>query len=312
MPTTRNHIQLYRSLSAVTFDNPSELMDGELAVGLKPGHEKIFLKNSQGGISRFASDSVLESLRQAVGINVDANENFTYQSQIGYLSGNTNMASALDDVAARARYIIPSIATNFKVRMVTETNGNSVITQPKFSFDIECEVDSVSVTKYIDDTSILLYSGTSRTVTSGTTMEATEEKYVLEFVPSASPNIKVQETLYAYLCCTTASSEQTMNGNSTAQLNVFITTENELDTEISTTSGDYIWFMIPSSTGIKEITSDDIDITVDTANTSTLEAQIGSLTCYRTSKRLVRNEWNPKIQLMDLKKGKKLILTNND
>ena len=312
MPTTRNHIQLYRSQSAVTFNNPSELMDGELAVGLKPGHEKIFMKNAQGEIARFASDTALQSLRQAVGIATDGNDGFRYNTLVSYLSGNTNMIDALDDVAARARYITPSIETNFKVEMVTETNNDITTTQPKYSFNIECDINEVTVTKVVGNTTNLLYSGTSKTFTSGTTMEATEEKYILEFVPSSVPNIRIQEILYAYLCCTTATPEQTIDGNSTAQLNVFITTENEIDTEVSTSSGDYIWFMIPSTTKIKEITSDDIDIVVDNANTNTLTAQIGSLTCYRTSNQLIRNEWKPKIQLTDLKKKKRRIITTNE
>ena len=312
MPSIRNHIQLYRNPSAVTFSNPSELMDGEIAVGLKPGHEKLFLKNSQGEIARFASDSALQSLRQAVGIATDGNDGFTYNTLISYLSGNTNMIDALDDVAARARYITPSIETNFKVEMVTETNNDVTVTQPKYSFNIECDVDEVSVTKYIGSNPTVLYEGTAKTFTSGTTMEATEEKYVLEFVPSTVPNIRVQEILYAYLCCTTATSEQTINGNSTTSLNVFITTENEIDTEVTTSSGDYIWFMIPSTTNLKEVTSEDIDIVVDNTNTSVLEAQIGSLTCYRTSNPLRVNEWKPKIQLTDVKKKKRRIITTNE
>lgn len=312
MPSTRNHIQLYRSPSAVTFNNPSELLDGEIAVGLKPGHEKLFLKNSQGEIARFASDSALQSLRQAVGIATDGNDGFSYTSLVSYLSGNTSMIDALDEVGARARYITPSIETNFKVEMVTETNDDVTTTQPKYSFNIECDVEEVTVTKLVGNTTTLLYSGTSNTFTGGTTMEATEEKYILEFVPSTVPNIRVQEILYAYLCCTTATPENTIDGNSTAQLNVFITTENEIDTEVTTSSGDYIWFMIPSTTNIKEVTSDDVDIVIDNTNTSTLEAQIGSLTCYRTSNQLRMSDWKPRIQLSDTKKRKRRIITTNE
>lgn len=303
---SRLHIQFLRSESAIEYDGPN-LLDGEPAVGMAPGHEKIFLKNSQGEIARFASDSALNSLRQAVGIETE-NDSFVYRTQVPYLSGNTNMSDALDLVAARVNYSTPSVETGFEIEMVTTTNNDTITTTPQYSFGIECPVSDVTVTKVIDGTPTVLYSGSSQNYTGSTTIESIEEKYILEFIPSGVTDVKIQEVLYVYLCCTTANDSPTLSGDVVSDLNFILTTNKEIETEITTASGDYMWFIIPSTLEIEAITNDNVEVVVDYSNPSVLEATVGSLTCYRTVNQLGANTWKPTITLKGLKKSEKRIV----
>lgn len=300
---SRNHIQLYRNLSANTFNDNAELLDGELAVG----NERLFLRNSGGYMSTFSSDRLLLSLKKAIGISVSGlgDDDFYYSS---ILTDKTNVSANLDDIGARMRYVSPYIETNFKVGMMDVEEGGFVYSQPMFYYDIECPVDFVCISKVGDGVVTTVYSGGSQSYSGTVMIGGLEEEYVLEFVPSEIPNVMVQERLYTYICCTASTSAETMDSNTVAQLNYIIASDGELSEEVDTLDNDYIYLLIPSEVRLDSFKSQNMPIKLN-EETSSLEASNGSLTCYRTLKKLTENEWNTKIRLSGMKRGRKRIIT---
>lgn len=305
--SNRKHIQFHHSLSGTSFTDKENLYHGEPAIGLKPNHEKLFFKNANGDIITISSDELIESLSNAIGVGVSGttNNRFIYSSELPHISGCTNLNEAVEDTASRALYVTPSIETNLNVAMV-DVNGTK---RPRYSFDIETDVLHVTLYKMVNGERVELYTGTESRYGGDVTINAIEEEYVLEFIPSDTPNIVIQETLFAYICCTTTTPNEQIDANTVAQLNFIITTDKELSTTITTAQGDYIWFLIPSTLNLEEVTSHNIDIIVDDQVRGNLEATIGSLTCYRTLKQLIGHDWKSRIFLSGIKRGKKCILT---
>lgn len=299
MPNNRKHIQFYRNPSATTFTNASELMEGEIAIGLKPNHEKLFIKNAQGDIASFSSDAALNSLRNAMGITLggDANDESQYSTQVPYLSGNTNMSDALNEVAIRASYALPACNTNFKVEKVTETVGNNTITSPKYSFNISSPVRNVSVTKIEDYTYTSLYTGTTQAYSGDVTITSAKEQYVLEFVPSEASNIRLQEILSLNVCCLAADSNATLTTGSSPQLDYILATEDEFEAHVETSTGDYIWILLPYGIGIKEITLDGFELVMEPTDMGTLSVGIGTLQCFRSRNQLIAGQWGINVKL---------------
>jgi hypothetical protein len=303
MSQNRKHIQLYRNLSATTFSNNTELSDGELAVG----KDRLFLRNSGGDIATFSSDKLLLSLKKAIGISVSGlgDDDFYYNS---ILTDKTNVSANLDDIGARMRYVSPYIETKFKVDMMDVENNGVIYSQPTFYYDIECPVDFVCVSKVNGGNITTIYSGSSQSYSGSVSIGDIEEEYVLEFVPSEIPNVMVQEKIYTYVCCTASTSAETMDSNTVAQLSYIIASDGELSKEVDTLDNDYIYLLIPSDVKLDSFKSQNLPIKLN-EETSSLEASNGSLTCYRTLKKLAENEWNTKIKLSGMKRGRKKLIS---
>ena len=303
MSQNRKHIQLYRNLSATTFSNNAELSDGELAVG----KDRLFLRNSGGDIATFSSDKLLLSFKNAIGISVSGlgDDDFSYSS---LLTDKTNVCANLDDIGARMRYASPYLDTEFKVEMVDIEDNGIIYSQPILSYNIECPVDIVCVSKINDGSVTTVYSGNSQSYSGAVTIGGIEEEYVLEFVPSEIPNVMVQEKLYTYVCCTASTSAETIDGNTVAELNYIITSNGELKGEVTTMDNDYIYLLVPSDIKLESFRSQNMPIKMNN-ETSSIEASNGSLTCYRTLKKLIENDWETKIRLSGMKRGSKRIVS---
>lgn len=303
MSVERNHIQFYRNLSATTFSNNAELLDGEIAVG----KEKLFLRNSRGYMATFSSDDLLLSLKDVIGVSVSgtAVDEFYYNSAF---TNKTNIGASLDDIATRMKYVTPYLETNFEIKMVDVQIDGVTTSQPIFSYNIEYPVDIVCVSKVNNGVATTIYSGDSQSYSGTVSIGDIEEEYVLEFVPSEIPNVMVQEKIHAYVCCTATTSAETMDSNTVAQLNYIIASNGELKEEIDTLDNDYIYLLIPSDVKLNDFKSQNMPIKLN-STTSTLEANNGSLICYRTLKKLVENDWKTKIKLSGVKEKEKKIIT---
>ena len=299
MSSNRKHIQFLRNTSATTFDDASKLLVGEIALGLKPGHEKLFIKNSQGTIASFSSDAALNSLRDAIGIAVsgNANDESVYSTQVPYVSGNTTMFDTLNDVAVRAKYAIPTIETKFNISMATEDVGLETIVSPKFSFDISFPVQDVTVTKIENGVYTSIYTGNTQAYSGDVTVTNVTEEYVLEFTSLESSNLRIQETLPLNLCCLTSSSDETLTTSSTAQLNYILATEDNFETEITTRTGEYIWILVPYGVDIKEIIANNAELILESTDMGTLTVGVGTFQCYRSCQKLIAKNWHVNVVL---------------
>ena len=295
-------IQLFRNLSATTITDASLVLAGEIAVG----DGVLFIKNANGEIATFSNDEKLLSLNEVIGTSSSgqSRDRFYYEDASG------NVSARLNSMALKVGNAMPSIDTNFKVEIVEFEDNGATMTQPMFLYNIDCPVNVVYVKKVSGDTETIIYSGETQAYSGAVTVENIEEEYVLEFTPSELPNVTIKEAIHTYVCCLTSTSASTLNSNTVAQLNYLLTSDKNVTGEVHTDNGEYIYALIPSTVGLKDVKSQNIGVKLsDTTNT--LVSNIGNFVCYRTLNALGENNWKLKIDLTDIK-GESRVVTSSE
>lgn len=295
MPNSRKYIQLYRNPSAVTMSDGTELLMGEPAVGLKPDHERVFIRNTHGNITSLSSDFAKLSLKEGVGIGYNnATDTFFFETPY---SNVTTMCDFLDETAISLERIIPSVESNFKVEI---QNG-----QPVVSYDIDTSVKNVIISKRAENALMPIYSGDSQTYSGHTSISSAEEEYVIHYSIDDLSDVIIEENHYVYLVGTATTTDDTFNGDTNVQMKLYAITEGNVNMDVSTAYGEYIWLLSPSSLRIRRVTSQKIEVALDEDNMAELTLNDSTLDCYRTTQKLVECDWKLKLFFSGLKSGRK-------
>lgn len=313
MPNTRKYLKHYRT-NGTTAPQATDMEHGELAMGYNRYHEKLYIKNTTNTITEFSSDEQLKEIRDiqdervasAAGLVANTEQDtgeVTYHYSPGseLLSEFTTMNDSVDYLAGQLQECLAKIE-EFKANIyVIDTNfevePNTGVTQYNVSY--QCSYNgnpttptSCTITKYVNDGSGTVILSNTGTASASTTSNITgnKEQYVLEVVPDLTGALNTRAELTRYLCYVGASSATTMTSGITETFDKYVSDGISFTADTNTTTGDYLWFIVPDYISIQYVTSYGITVTLD-QTVQTITNSLGTFKCYRSYKSLDVAGW---------------------
>lgn len=310
---SRKYLQHFRS-SGTTQPDATGMKYGEIAIGYKKFHEKLYIKNDINTITEFSSDEQLKEIMdtqdirvaEAAGLGVNTvpesgDVSYVYQPGSTVLNNFTDMSAAVDYLADQlqgAYDIINELKSNI---YVIDTNfdvePNSNFTQYNVSYscmynDNPTIPSGCTITKYVNDgsgTVILNNTGVSSATTT-TNITGNKEHYVLEVVPDLAGALNTKSEVTRYLCYVGATSATTMTAQIADTFNKYVIDGDKFVAQENSNNGDYMWIIVPSFISVQFATSSGITFSLDT-EIQTISNTLGSFKCYRSYKALDTASW---------------------
>ena len=312
----RAHLQLYRT-SGTTQPESSEMKYGELGIGYKKNHEKIFIKNTEDTISEFSSDTLLKEVRDtqdgkvasSTGLVADYTSetgvvDYRYSPSSPALAEFDNMNDSVDYLASQLQVCLDQIEEFKQNIYVIDTNFT---VEPNVSFtsyivSYECinnesptTPESCTITKYVNNGSGSVILDNTYTASASTESQITgnKEQFVLEVVPDLPGALNIKSELTRYICYVGASSATTMTAQIVEGFDKYASdgVKFACDT-VDTDNGDYLWFIVPSFISIQYVTSQGMEVTLNN-EVQTITNTLGTFKCYRSYKQLAEATWEP-------------------
>lgn len=312
--TSRKYLQHFRS-SGTTQPIASELMYGEIALGYKRYHEKLYIKNDINTITEFSSDEQLKEIRdsqdikvaEATGLGVNTVQEsgdiyYEYQPGSLVLGSFTNMNDAVDYLADQlqgAYDIINELKSNIYVIDTNfEVEPNAAFTQYNVSYSCmyngnPTTPSGCTITKYVNNgsgTVILSNTGTASASTT-TNITGNKEQFVLEVVPDLAGALNTRSELTRYICYVGASTATTMTAQIAETFNKYVSDGEKFVAQENSVNGEYMWIIVPSFISVQYATSSGITFSLNT-EVQTITNSLGDFKCYRSYKALDTAAWN--------------------
>ena len=313
----RKHIQLYRT-SGNTAPNPDDVYYGELSMGYNSGHEKLYIKNTNNGITTFSSDEQLKTIRdqqdekvaQATGLMSQTSQggevSYSYAPSAETLTEFTNISESVDFLATQVKECMDAIEgfkqniytidTNFKVETdsgVTEytasysctNNGNP--TTPS----------ACTITRYVNDGSGSVILNNTSTPASAVTVSISgcKEHYVLEVVSTLPNSLHIISEETKYLCMVGTTSATTMTAQIAGGFKKYVSNGTWfVANNVETQASQYVWVIVPSYISVRFATSQGITFpfTTEVQTISDVGGVTGTYKCYRSNQELDAATWN--------------------